>query len=245
MAEAELNIHDHIGGQKTFDRLVDHFYDDVEKDPILRPLYPESLEESRKHLAMFLAQFVGGPPEYSMLRGHPRLRARHLPFAIGVKERYAWVKPMLEAVDATGIEEPSRTHLRNYFQEAATFLMNQKASAGPRRVAHPMHHVPEGGQFLRPHHAQPFVEDERGDCRHADGARPLYAFVDGLLVASFYEGLAQRRAVDADFFTRTHENIDVANVLEVFEIGFEEALVIGPRVFGILEGELGRFQGKL
>jgi hemoglobin len=125
MAEAELNIHDLIGGQKTFDRLVDHFYDDVEKDPILRPLYPESLEESRKHLAMFLAQFFGGPPEYSMLRGHPRLRARHLPFAIGVKERNAWVKHMLEAVDATGIEEPSRTHLRNYFQEAATFLMNQ------------------------------------------------------------------------------------------------------------------------
>jgi hemoglobin len=125
MAEAELNIHDLIGGQKTFDRLVDHFYDDVEKDPILRPLYPESLEESRKHLAMFLAQFFGGPPEYSMLRGHPRLRARHLPFAIGVKERNAWVKHMLEAVDATGIEEPSRTHLRNYFQEAATLLMNQ------------------------------------------------------------------------------------------------------------------------
>jgi hemoglobin len=125
MAEAELNIHDLIGGQNTFDRIVDHFYDDVEKDPILRPLYPESLEESRKHLAMFLAQFFGGPPEYSMLRGHPRLRARHLPFAIGVKERNAWVKHMLEAVDATGIEEPSRTHLRNYFQEAATFLMNQ------------------------------------------------------------------------------------------------------------------------
>ncbi|HEX5141841.1 MAG TPA: globin [Dehalococcoidia bacterium] len=125
MTEADINIHDLIGGQKTFDRLVDHFYDDVEKDPILRPLYPESLEESRKHLAMFLAQFFGGPPEYSMLRGHPRLRARHLPFAIGVKERNAWVKHMLEAVDATGIEEPSRTHLRNYFQEAATFLMNQ------------------------------------------------------------------------------------------------------------------------
>jgi hemoglobin len=125
MAEAELNIHDLIGGQETFNRLVDHFYDDVEMDPVLRPLYPESLEESRKHLAMFLAQFFGGPPEYSMLRGHPRLRARHLPFAIGVKERNAWVKHMLEAVDATGIEEPSRTHLRNYFQEAATFLMNQ------------------------------------------------------------------------------------------------------------------------
>jgi hemoglobin len=125
MTEAELNIHDLVGGQETFNRLVDHFYDDVENDPVLRPLYPESLEESRKHLAMFLAQFFGGPPEYSMLRGHPRLRARHLPFAIGIKERNAWVKHMLDAVDTTGIEEPARSHLRNYFQEAATFLMNQ------------------------------------------------------------------------------------------------------------------------
>ena len=74
---------------------------------------------------MFLAQFFGGPPEYSMRRGHPRLRARHLPFVIDRKERDAWVKHMLAAIDATGIEEPARTHMRNYFQEAATFLINQ------------------------------------------------------------------------------------------------------------------------
>jgi hemoglobin len=125
MAENELNIHDMVGGYATFEKLVDHFYDAVEQDPVLRPMYPESLEESRKHLAMFLSQFFGGPPEYSMQRGHPRLRARHLPFIIDRKERDAWVTHMLAAVDETGITEPARTHMRDYFEQAATFLINQ------------------------------------------------------------------------------------------------------------------------
>jgi hemoglobin len=126
MNEGEpLNIHDFLGGYPAFERLVNHFYDAVEHDPVLRPLYPESLADSRRHLALFLSQFFGGPPEYSELRGHPRLRARHLPFAIDRKERDAWVTHMLAAIDATGIEEPARSHMREYFQDAATFLINQ------------------------------------------------------------------------------------------------------------------------
>ena len=126
MAESEdLNIHDLIGGYPTFEKLVNHFYDAVEQDPVLRPLYPESLEESRLHLALFLSQFFGGPPEYSERRGHPRLRARHLPFVIDRKERDAWVKHMLAAIDETGIPEPARANMREYFQDAATFLINQ------------------------------------------------------------------------------------------------------------------------
>lgn len=123
--EEPLNIHDAVGGYPTFEKLVNHFYDAVERDPVLRPMYPESLDESRLHLALFLSQFFGGPPEYSMQRGHPRLRARHLPFVIDRKERDAWVKHMLAAVDATGIAEPARTHMRDYFEQAATFLINQ------------------------------------------------------------------------------------------------------------------------
>jgi hemoglobin len=126
MEEGEpLNIHDAIGGYPAFERLVDRFYDDVEKDPILRPLYPESLDDPRRHLALFLSQFFGGPPEYSELRGHPRLRARHLPFVIDRRERDAWLTHMLAAIDATGIQEPSRTKMREYFADAATFLINQ------------------------------------------------------------------------------------------------------------------------
>lgn len=126
MAENEtLNIHNLVGGYPTFEKLVDHFYDAVERDPVLRPLYPESLDDSRRHLALFLSQFFGGPPEYSQLRGHPRLRARHLPFRIGREERDAWVKHMLAAIDATGIQSPAREHMERYFQDAATFLINQ------------------------------------------------------------------------------------------------------------------------
>jgi hemoglobin len=123
--EIPINIHDLVGGLPTSEKLVDHFYDAVEQDPILRPMYPESLEESRLHLALFLSQFFGGPPVYSEKRGHPRLRARHLPFVIDRKERDAWVKHMLAAIEATGIDEPARAHMEQYFQEAATFLINQ------------------------------------------------------------------------------------------------------------------------
>jgi hemoglobin len=94
---------------------------------VLRPLYPESLAKSKEHMTLFLAQYWGGPQTYSMRRGHPRLRMRHFPFAIGRRERDAWVSHMLAAIDATGIEEPDRGEMRTYFQEAATFLMNRPA----------------------------------------------------------------------------------------------------------------------
>ena len=77
-------VFDLVGGRPFFDRLVDRFYDGVAADPLLRPLYPEDLTESRAHMAGFLAQFWGGGAEhYSDTRGHPRLRMRHGPFLIG------------------------------------------------------------------------------------------------------------------------------------------------------------------
>ncbi|MDQ3810718.1 MAG: globin, partial [Chloroflexota bacterium] len=76
-------LFDRVGGQAFFDDLVGRFYAGVEHDPILRPLYPADLTGSRRHLAMFLGQYWGGPPAYSAERGHPRLRMRHAPFVIG------------------------------------------------------------------------------------------------------------------------------------------------------------------
>ena len=110
----------------VFQRLTDYFYDQVETDPLLRPLFVEpTLDGPKERLALFLAQFFGGPPNYSLQRGHPMLRARHLPFPIGKKERDAWVGHMLDAIDATDIAEPARSEMREYFERAATFLMNQ------------------------------------------------------------------------------------------------------------------------
>jgi hemoglobin len=126
MAESETgSIYEQVGGHETFERLVNDFYTAVEQDPVLRPLYPQTLDEARTKLALFLTQFFGGPDVYSRVRGHPRLRARHLPFAIGRRERDAWVTHMLAALDASGIEEPAYSQMRRYFQEAATFLINQ------------------------------------------------------------------------------------------------------------------------
>ena len=122
-------LYDFVGGLETFERLAAVFYAEVEHDPVLRPLYPEFLDGPRDHLALFLAQYFGGPTTYSDTRGHPRLRMRHFPFAIGKRERDAWVRHMLAAVDSTGIAEPARSEMRTYFEDAATFLINQEPAA--------------------------------------------------------------------------------------------------------------------
>ena len=114
------------GGAEAFERLTAAFYDAVETDATLRPLYPQSLEEPRRWLTLFLIQYFGGPDTYSRLRGHPRLRMRHMPFAIGRRERDAWVRAMLGAIESAGIAEPARSEMRSYFEEAATFLINHK-----------------------------------------------------------------------------------------------------------------------
>jgi hemoglobin len=125
MRETGQSIYEMVGGQETFDRLVDDFYARVETDAVLRPVYPESLDAARQKLALFLAQFFGGPDGYSQRRGHPRLRARHLEFSIGKAERDVWLGHMLAALDATGIQEPARTQMRDYFRDASAFLINQ------------------------------------------------------------------------------------------------------------------------
>jgi hemoglobin len=122
---AEQTIYDAVGGEETFRRLVDAFYEGVEGDPVLRPLYPEELTESREHLALFLAQYFGGPPRYSQKQGHPRLRMRHLPFAIGPRERDAWLRHMEAAVERVAIPSPAREVMVAYFRRVADFLMNR------------------------------------------------------------------------------------------------------------------------
>jgi hemoglobin len=112
-------------GADTFHRLVDAFYDGVEKDPILRPMYPSDLADSRRHLALFLIQYYGGPTVYSDERGHPRLRARHASFAIDRAARDAWLRNMRAAVDTLDLPAAAGTELMRYFEGAADFLINR------------------------------------------------------------------------------------------------------------------------
>src|SRR6266542_249536 len=109
-----------VGGQPFFDALVERFYARVALDVLLRPLYPEDLAPPKRHLALFLGQYWGGPHTYSEERGHPRLRMRHFPFRIGRAERDAWFEHMQAAVMSTEASADDRAALLAYFETAAT-----------------------------------------------------------------------------------------------------------------------------
>lgn len=119
------SVYERVGGKVWFEELVARFYDGVETDPILRPLYPARLEHARAHLTAFLIQYWGGPAAYSAERGHPRLRQRHLGFSIGWAERDAWFNLMQTAVKAGGLSAGDEKQMLDYFNTAATFLINR------------------------------------------------------------------------------------------------------------------------
>jgi len=118
------SLYEIVGGRDWFVDLIDRFYDGIESDPIVRPLYPEDLTESRAHMVGFLVQYWGGPGTYSEQRGHPRLRMRHSPFAIGLAERNAWLSHMNAAVAAGGLDADVEEQVVAYFDNAATHLIN-------------------------------------------------------------------------------------------------------------------------
>ena len=121
------SLYERVGGTSFFEALVDRFYDGVADDPVLRPLYPDGdLSEERRWLALFLVQYWGGPGDYSAVRGHPRLRMRHAPFAIGARERDAWLRHMLGAVASSGAAPDEAAELRAYFRSAADFMINRE-----------------------------------------------------------------------------------------------------------------------
>jgi len=126
----EGSVYDTVGGRPFFVDLVDGFYAGVSADLLLRPLYPEDLTDSRRHLTGFLTQYWGGPSTYSEERGHPRLRMRHAPFAIGDEERDAWLRHMLGSLDAVvatrGTPMDAVVRIRSYLTDVADFLVNTR-----------------------------------------------------------------------------------------------------------------------
>ena len=116
------------GGEPTFRLLVQRFYARVAKDPLLRAVYPdEDLSDATERLTLFLVQYWGGPPAYSEQRGHPRLRMRHQPFAIGQAERDAWLGHMTAAVESLDLAPGVRKMLLDYFETASTAMINRPA----------------------------------------------------------------------------------------------------------------------
>jgi hemoglobin len=121
----EVTLYDEVGGMPFFERLIEVFYEGVANDAVLRPLYPDDLDPSARHLTLFLAQYWGGPTTYDAERGHPRLRMRHAPFAVGPGERDRWLFHMRAAVDEMAPQEPVRRALLEYFEMAAEAMRNR------------------------------------------------------------------------------------------------------------------------
>jgi hemoglobin len=125
MSENEVTVYDLIGGEATFERLVTVFYAKVEADEVLRAIFPADLEPGKRYQQLFLMQYWGGPTAYIEERGHPRLRMRHYPFPITEDLRNRWVEYMLAAIDEVGIQEPARSMMREYFDRAASVMINR------------------------------------------------------------------------------------------------------------------------
>ncbi len=121
-----MSLYERVGGDDFFVRLVDAFYGGVASDEVLLQLYPEQsdLTGARERLRLFLIQYWGGPTTYSDERGHPRLRQRHFPFAIGALERDRWLVHMLAAVEEVSTDEGIRTELTEYMVRAAEHMVN-------------------------------------------------------------------------------------------------------------------------
>ncbi len=122
------SIYESIGGIDKVDQLVDRFYDLMSLEPQfseLRAMHPQDLATSREKLKFFLTGWMGGPDIYSPKYGHPMLRARHLPFKIGVTERDQWLACMYRALEECGIEGNVAKQLEESLFNTANWMRNQ------------------------------------------------------------------------------------------------------------------------
>ena len=125
---APATPYDTIGGEIAVRALVKRFYELMDTLPeayAIRKLHPQDLSGSEEKLFMYLSGWLGGPQLYVEKFGHPRLRGRHMPFAIGVVERDQWVACMALAMEDVGLEERIRAKLLENFFNTADFMRNK------------------------------------------------------------------------------------------------------------------------
>jgi hemoglobin len=116
----------HIIGEEGFGRLCEGFFRRVPGDDVLNTIYPlDDLIGAEHRLREFLVQRFGGPHRYSAERGHPRLRARHMPFKIDQLARDRWMQRMDESIVECGFDDHVNRVLRTFFDSSATFMINQ------------------------------------------------------------------------------------------------------------------------
>jgi hemoglobin len=116
-----------IGGEEKIKALVERFYDLMDLEPAyadLRAVHGSDLSKARQRLFWFLCGWLGGPQHYTDRFGHPRLRMRHVPFTIGLKERDQWLACMDQAMAETGVDEALRSQLKGSFFQTADWMRN-------------------------------------------------------------------------------------------------------------------------
>ena len=119
---------DRLGGEPGVRALVDRFYDLMDLEPAyagIRRLHPQDLDDSRDKLFWFLCGWLGGPNHYIERFGHPRLRARHLPYAIGIAERDQWMACMMSAMQDNEVDPQLAQRLAEAFFGTADFMRNK------------------------------------------------------------------------------------------------------------------------
>ncbi|TDQ19312.1 hemoglobin [Algoriphagus boseongensis] len=114
-------------GEEKIQQLTFHFYQEVEKNEALRKLYPEKdLKPAERRLFLFLLQVFGGPQTYSEERGHPRLRLRHMQWAIDPDLRDHWLNSMFSALDNLNLDPNVKELMMGYFIKVANHMINQE-----------------------------------------------------------------------------------------------------------------------
>lgn len=116
-----------LGGEAILRQLVERFYVIMHEAPeaaTIRAMHPDDLSGSSDKLFMFLSGWLGGPDLFIEKFGHPRLRARHAPFAIGKAERDQWLACMYRSLEEIPMEAELRTHLEEAFYKTADFMRN-------------------------------------------------------------------------------------------------------------------------
>lgn len=118
-----------IGGDDRIRALVEAFYDRMDVDEAysgIRKLHGATLDGAREKLFLYFSGWMGGPQRYVERYGHPRLRARHLPFPIGEAERDQWLACMRAALDDVQVDEPLRSRLMEAFAGVADWMRNRE-----------------------------------------------------------------------------------------------------------------------
>lgn len=131
MNVSSRSVYDRLGGPDPFWAIARAFYARVaaDPDPAFRGMFPPAMDEAIRNQAEFLIQYFGGPTTYSDRKGHPRLRMRHMPFAIDRGARDRWMEHMRGALADAGIQPPELAEMLAYFEHASTFLINRDESA--------------------------------------------------------------------------------------------------------------------